>query len=283
MDSALSSEENLIEDIYGKRDVESHKYDFGHLLVVGGSKVYSGSPALNSLAAYRSGVDLVTTASPERAADIIASFSPSLITYPLKGSFLGQKHLGALKKLKEKATAVVIGGGIGRKADTLETVIDFLESLEIPAVVDADAIHAVSNNKEVIKENFVLTPHTREFKVLTGEKAAENSDERGEKVKKFSRRLGCVILLKGNTDVISDGKEISKNEIGSPYLTTGGTGDTLAGIIGSLLARGVEPFEAARASAFINSRAGNLAEEKGEGLIPDDLIEKIPQVIKKHS
>lgn len=257
------------------RSSKAHKYDFGHLLVIGGSRLYSGSPALNSLAAYRSGVDLVTTVAPKRAADIIASFSPSLITYPLDNDNFKRAHLEEVENLKERADAVVIGGGMGRDYEVREAIGKFLRDLEIPVVIDADAIHAVSEKKEVIKKNFVLTPHSQEFEVLTGEEGKKNQ------VKKSAKELGCVILRKGNPDVISDGEEVVENDTGNQYLTVGGTGDTLAGIGGSLLAQGIDPLKAAWGAAWINGKAGEIAgEEKKIGLMPDDLLDKIPEAIK---
>lgn len=257
------------------RSKDSHKYDFGHLLVVGGSSLYSGSPAFNTLAAYRSGVDLVTTAAPLRAADLSASFSPSIISYPLEGDYLNKSHVHELEGVMEKVDAAVIGGGLGREEETEEAVIRFLEEFKNPVVIDADAIHAVAENKEVLKGRHVITPHAREFEVLTGAEATE------ENVIKYAKELGCVILLKGNTDIISDGEKVLKNDTGNEYMTVGGTGDSLAGVVGSLLAQGFGPMEAAHGGAWINGRAGEIAaEDNGAGLITDDIIEKIPEVLK---
>lgn len=134
---------SLLRKIYGRRDSWSKKYDFGNLLVVGGSRKYSGSPALNSLAALKSGVDLVTVAAPERAANIIASFSPNIIAYPLDGQFLSTRHMNELVELARGKTAVVIGGGLMTRKETSEAVVKFLEKITVPAVIDADAIRAV--------------------------------------------------------------------------------------------------------------------------------------------
>lgn len=271
--------EDLIHQIYGKRNQDCHKYDFGHLLVVGGSKLYSGSPAFNSLAAYRAGADLVTTASPRRAADIVATFSPSLITYPLEGDILKDAHIKELNGLKEKATAVAIGGGLGRDKETLKATVEFLGKLDLPVVIDADAIHAVADSEDVLGEGCVVTPHRKEFEVLTGRKASDGISERKEQAKSSAQELGCVVLLKGNVDIISDGDSVVENETGTPYMTVGGTGDTLVGIAGALLARGLDPLKAAHVSAFINGRAG---EESGkeEGMMPEDILEEISGVIE---
>jgi NAD(P)H-hydrate epimerase len=157
-----------------------------------------------------------------------------------------------------------------------------LEKIKVPCVIDADAIHAISLNKKFLKrKNFVVTPHTYEFYVLSGIKVGKDLKERIRAVKEVASELKTTILLKGHIDVISDGKKIAINRTGSPYMTKGGLGDTLAGICGALLARKANCFEAACAAAYINGKAGELAAKKyKEGLIASDLIEEIPRVIK---
>ena len=281
---------NILKKIYKVRPPESKKYDFGLLIVIGGSEFYSGSPALSAMAAFRAGVDMVRIIAPKRAADIIASFSPDLAAYPLEGKWLGKKHLATLIEMTEGAkevahgkTAVVIGGGVGRSEETQNVILEYLEKVSVPVVIDADAIHAVSKKPEIILgKPFLITPHTYEFFVLTGREVYKLPEE--EKIRAVlegAARLKTTILLKGRTDIISDGKEVALNKTGGPFLTVGGTGDTLAGICGALLARGVNAFESAQAAAFINGLAGEIAFKKlGEGLVATDLINSIPEVIK---
>ena len=274
-------DKSLIKKIFKPREKWSHKGDFGSLLVIGGSKRYSGSPTFNALAAYRSGVDLVTIAAPRRAADIIASFSPDLITYPLEGDYLNESHLDDIFLLAQNSDAVAIGGGLERNEETLTTVKKILKGLTLPCVIDADAIHAVAAEKKLLRDNFILTPHSNEFYVLTGIKPVTDIKKRTDMVKKEAPKLGCIILLKGYVDIISDGKQVAINKTGNPFLTVGGTGDTLTGICGALLARKVNPFEAACAACYINGSAGDLAAKKfGEGLMASDLINEIPNVLK---
>lgn len=286
----LKITKDILKKVYPQRTQEVHKYDFGLLLVIGGGQFYSGSPALAALAAFRSGVDMVQILAPRRAADIIASFSPNLAAYPLKGTWLDKEDLATLISMTEGAkrvapdkVAVVIGGGLGRSEETKETVKAYLRQTKIQAVIDADGIHAVAKNPEVLKgRNFLLTPHAFEFLAVTGKDVKGLPfEEKAKVVQEEAGKLGCTILLKGKQDIISDGKEVAVNETGSLYLTVGGTGDTLAGICGSLLAQGVAPFLAAGAGAFINGRAGEIAAKKfGPGLLATDLIEAIPEVIK---
>jgi NAD(P)H-hydrate epimerase len=273
---------SILKKIYKKRKSWAHKYDFGHLLVIGGSKHYSGSPAFNALAALRAGVDLVTIVAPERAANIIASFKPDLIAYPLKGDYINKKHLSKLLEFTKNKTAVVIGGGMCRRKETFETITTYLKKIKIPCVVDADAIHAIARNKNVVRgKNLVLTPHSYEFYVLSGIEVSTNLDERIRTVKEVANKFKTTILLKGHVDIISDGNKVAVNKTGCPYMTAGGMGDTLAGICGALLARGISCFDAACAAAYINGKAGELAAKKyGESTIASDLIEEISSIIK---
>ncbi|PIV45703.1 MAG: NAD(P)H-hydrate dehydratase [Candidatus Nealsonbacteria bacterium CG02_land_8_20_14_3_00_34_20] len=280
---------DILKDVYKPRPAEAHKYDYGLLLVIGGSEFYSGSPALNALAAFRAGVDMVQIIAPWRAANIIAAFSPNLAAYPLTGSWLTKKDVPLLVSMLKSAqavargrAAVVIGGGLGRSEETQEAVLEFLAQVSLPIVIDADAIYAASRNPKIFKgKNFLFTPHSYEFFVLTGKNVLSREEEKIKQVQKEASLLQTTILLKGKTDIISDGKEVALNTTGSPYLTVGGTGDTLAGICGALMARGISPFIAAQAGAFINGKAGETAAlSKTEGTLATDLIEAIPEVIK---
>lgn len=279
----------ILKDIYKPRPKNSRKYDYGLLTVIGGSQFYSGSPALAALAAFKAGVDMVRIIAPKRAADIIASFCPDLAAYPLEGNWLTKEHLPLLLTMIEGAksaahgkTALVVGGGIGRSEEIQEAILQLLSQINVPAVIDADAIYAVAKNIQILSgKPFLITPHSYEFFVLTGREVSGKSDEEKIKItKEESERLKTTILLKGQTDIISDGKEVAINRSGSPYMTKGGMGDTLAGIAGALLARGVNAFEAGQASAFINGKAGELAIKKlGESVMATDLINEIPNVL----
>ncbi len=287
----LEVTKSILKNIYKKRPADVKKYDYGLLLVIGGSEFYSGSPAFSALAAFKAGVDMVKIIAPKRAANIIASFTPDLAAYPLEGIRLNKEHLSILISMTESAkavargkTAVVIGGGTGRSEETQDTILEYLSQVSLPIVIDADGIHALSKNPKIISQKpFLITPHSYEFFVLTGKDISKFSDEEKIKiVQEQAERLKTTILLKGKIDIISNGQETALSKIGSPLLTVGGTGDTLAGIAGALMSRGISPFEAGQAAAFINSSAGRLAAEKlGESLMATDLIEAIPEVLFK--
>jgi len=283
---------DILKKIYKERKEPVKKYDFGLLLVIGGSEFYSGSPALAALAAFRAGTDMVRIVAPKRSADIIASFKPDLAAYPLQGEHLTKKHVSTLLSMTESAkavssgkTAVVIGGGVGRNEETQSAILEYLSRVSVPVIVDADAIHAVSKNPGIISgKNFVFTPHTYEFFILTGKEIYKLSDtDKVKVIEEQAARLKVTMLIKGKVDIISNGDQTAISEGGSIYMTKGGMGDTLAGICGGLLARGTDAFEAACAASYINKKAGEIAVSKlKESVMASDLIESIPEVINNY-
>ena len=268
----------ILKSVYRKRPLWSHKGDYGRLLVIGGSNLYTGAPFLVGLAALRSGCDLVTIAAPERAVNIsVKNFN--LIKYPLTGEYLIPKHLNQIDKFTKRCNAVVIGNGLGREDKTVKAILEFLGKNKLPVVIDADAIYAISKKRKLAKKA-ILTPHEGEFKIITGKSVSKNLKERVSAVKKEAKKLNCVILLKGHVDVISNGERTCISNSGNPFMTKGGTGDVLAGICGSLLAQGIASFDAACAAAYISGVAGTLtAKEKKQSLLATDVIEKIPKAI----
>jgi NAD(P)H-hydrate epimerase len=152
-------------------------------------------------------------------------------------------------------------------------------------VIDADAVRALSANPKLLHgKQTIITPHSNEFKELTGVELSTKVEERAKHVKEWAHKLGTTIILKGHVDIISDGKSVAMNKTGNPNMTKGGFGDMLTGVCGALIARRknkVDLYEAACAAAYINGKAGDLAaKEKGIGLLPTDAIEKIPEVIQ---
>ena len=266
------------------RQPTAHKGDFGRLLIIGGSETYTGAPALVALAALRAGVDLALITAPEGAAYTISSMSPNLITIKLEGEHLNLNNLAVIRAQLESATAVVVGPGLGLHKETKTTVkriLDETEALGKPVVLDADGLKAFAECKRKLKTSIVLTPHAGEYRILTRREPPSDLIRRAEEVKRTASKLGAVILLKGNVDVISDGKRTKLNVTGNPGMTVGGTGDVLSGIIGALVAQGSDPFEAAVAGAFINGACGDFAvQEKGYHITATDLIRWIPKVME---
>ena len=187
--------------------------------------------------------------------------------------------------MKKNPKIIVIGGGTGRSQETQEVILDFLLQVSMPVIIDAGAIYAIAKKPEILADKpWLVTPHSYEFFILTGKKIGDLSlEEKVKLVEQEAKRLKTTILLKGKTDIISDGTKTTLNETGSPYMTKGGTGDTLSGICGGLMARGTGTFDAAQAAAYINGKAGEIAAlSKKESLFATDLIEAIPGVISRN-
>ena len=275
---------SILAKVYPRREPWVHKGRFGRLLLVCGSERLTGSACFAGMAAYRAGTDLVYIVAPQRAADVAANYSPVLMTRPLTGARLEEKHeQDVLETISEvKATAVVIGPGLWREEETMKTITNLVQHIRLPMVIDADAIRAIGRLREPIRlKNAVFTPHANEFKELTGKTVTDRLDERTRTVEEAARRLGSVILLKGHIDIISDGTRTALNRTGTPFMTKGGLGDTLTGICGAYLARGVDGFTAACAAAYVNGKAGEIASKKyRESLLPTDLIDHIHEAIR---
>ncbi len=273
-----------VKKVVKDRPLESHKGDFGRLLIIGGSETYVGAPALAALAALRTGLDLVYVASPEKTAYAISAISPNLITLKLRGDHLAINNLDQLKTLLERCTAIILGPGLGLHKDTIEAVseiLNILNSLRKTVLLDADAIKILGMKRQKIDFPAVITPHFGEFEALSGRKPSIDLKSRTNDVKNLAKKLGGVIVLKGNVDIVSDGNDLRINFTGNPSMTVGGTGDVLSGIIGCLLAQGIDCFNSSVAGVFINGAAGDFAlKEKGFHLVPTDLIEQISRVMR---
>ncbi len=272
-----------------KRRRGAHKGDYGRLLVVGGGLRYVGAPALVGLAALRSGVDLAIIAAPEKAAWTINSFSPDLITIKLPCRDLEPPALSELRNEFKLSTAVVVGPGLGTLAKTRDAIIEIARTLKeaqpnMPALFDADGLKALASERDLLQGmRWVLTPHAREFELLTGVDLPADINGRAQQVKAAAKQFGCTVLLKAWVDIIaSPAGKVKLNYTGNPGMTVGGTGDVLAGIVGTFLAQGVKPFKAAVSGAWVCGRAGDLClREKSNEFLASDLLEKLPEVFKE--
>jgi hydroxyethylthiazole kinase-like uncharacterized protein yjeF len=258
-----------------KRGGDEHKGDFGRLLVVGGSKEFSGTPALVGRAALRTGVDLAVILAPIYAARKM-QLDPDLIVRPLKSeSYLKTEDVDEI--LKMNFDSVIIGNGLGTEDETRYALKKLIRKIDKPVILDADALKLIKIKQ--VRKNFILTPHGGEFEKLFGE-YGENAEERVKTVEKFAKKTKSVILLKGLTDVISSGEKTRLNLTGNAGMTVGGTGDMLAGIVGALSCR-TDGFTAACAGAFLSGLAGDIAlKELSYSLTATDCIERIPKAIK---
>ena len=264
------------------RDEKSHKGENGKVLIIGGSREYSGAPALAALSSLAGGVDLAVVACPQQLSQVIRSYSPDLIVHGVSDDFINPKDTDELIKLSENFDAVVLGCGIGREEETSLAVNDLAVEIEKPLVMDADALKLVGPGvlPRRIHET-VITPHTGEFKEFSGLGVPSDLQSRINVVKEVSRESETTVILKGAVDIIARNDNLKLNRTGNPGMTVGGTGDCLAGLIGALLAQGHDGFEAAFLGAYINGKAGDMAkEEYGYNFTASDLLRFIPAAFK---
>jgi ADP-dependent NAD(P)H-hydrate dehydratase / NAD(P)H-hydrate epimerase len=257
-------------------DVSHKGHSGGKVLVIGGGGPYAGPPALSGLAALRTGADLVHVAAPRRVAGIIAALSPDLVVWPLSdGDVLVEEDVARLKPLIEANEVVVVGMGVEispRTAAAIRKIVPLCKKV----VMDAGALMPDYPLKGIV------TPHHNEFKRISGMAPTDDPEENAAMAKAFSAKMGLVTIVKGPTDVISDGSRVAFSRSGNPGMTVTGTGDVLAGIVGSLYCRN-PAFEAACCGAFLNGLAGTMAfEEKGFGMLASEVAEMIPYALKKH-
>lgn len=279
---------SIVRKVFPEKDPWSHKGDYGKLLIIAGSEIFTGAPVLIGFAALRTGVDTVHFAGPRRSMDVVASAYPTFINLPLEGGYIEKHHLEEILEFAKnmRVNALAIGPGLWRSEKTRRAVLHVIDGFDIPMVIDADAVRALSADQKLLHgKEAIITPHSDEFRELTGVELNTKIEDRAHAVKIWAKKLGATIILKGHIDVISDGKSVAINKTGNVHMTKGGFGDTLTGVCGALISRRknkLDSFDAACAAAYINGKAGDLAaKEKHEGLMPMDAIEKIPEVIKE--
>jgi NAD(P)H-hydrate epimerase len=270
------------------RTRETSKRDYGRVVIVGGSAGMAGAPALAAMAALRSGAGLVELLVPEPIAAIAAGFDPCVMTRGLAADAAGgfaATAAGDIAARLAQADAAVIGPGIGRTDGVRDLVRRLWRETPIPAVFDADALWAVAGSgAEFLRDHAsprLLTPHAGEMLRLLGrDPGGPEADDRGfleRSAAAMAVAIDAVIVLKGPGTLVVDPERQSRNETGNPGMATAGTGDVLAGVIGGLLAQGVQPFAAARLAAWVHGRAGDAAAaDLGEvSMTARDLLERL--------
>ena len=265
------------------RKADSHKGDYGKLLLLCGSRGYTGAAALAAMGALRSGAGLVYLAVPESIYAIEACKLTEAIVLPLpdEGGTIAMSALPEIRRLLPKMDAVLIGCGLGQSEGTRAVLETVLREFSGPVVVDADGINLLAKHMDILRERHaptILTPHAGEFVRIGG----DNKADRVSETLRFAMKYGCILLLKGHETVISDGKETYVNQTGNPGMAVGGSGDVLSGIIVSLLGQGIEPLKAAACGVWLHGKAGDIcAEEIGQyGMLPTDLVEVLPRLLK---
>ena len=273
---------SIVKKFIPARKAKSRKGDNGVVLVVGGSYVYHGAPILSSIAALRSGTDLVYTCVPKINVAATRSVSPNLIVIPLVDQKLTRgavnKLIGALPHNLDSAT-IGMGLAIQEKNALLHLVKSLLDR-DVRLSLDASAL--IPEVLPLLKnKNVVVTPHAGEFKRLFGEPPSNSKKERVKLVEKYAKQFGITVLLKGATDVISNGSTTYLYEKKIPAMTVGGTGDVLSGLVAGLLSKNRNTLEAAAAATFINGLAGKIVQKKlGLHMTSMDLLDEIHVAMK---
>lgn len=265
------------------RNPDTHKGDYGKILLICGSKNFTGAAALSALGALRSGAGVVYLAVPESiyAIEAVKLLEPVVMAFSDENGMFSENAVPGIISLLPKMDAVLIGPGIGISDGSLTVVESVLKHASCPVVVDADGINSISKHKHILRDRIaptILTPHDGEFRRLGG----IISENRAESASLLAQDLGCIVLLKGHRTVITDGIRCYVNHTGNAGMATGGSGDVLAGIIVSLLGQGLEPLKAAACGAWLHGRAGDLcAEEIGQyGMLPQDMVNVLPRLLR---
>lgn len=270
-------------DLLPDRDPWGHKGSFGKLLLLCGSRGFTGAAYLAAMGALRAGAGLVFLGVPESiyAIEAVKLNEPVVFPLPEAEGKLSDLAIPEILKRLANVDAVLIGCGLGISAGTFAVVKAMLENAQCPVVLDADGINVLSGHMDILrgrKKCTILTPHDGEFLRAGG----ILGEDRMASAAEFAREQGCLLLLKGHRTCITDGKTGYINRTGNPGMAVGGSGDVLAGILTGLLGQGIAPLEAAACAAWLHGAAGDLcAETLGQyGMLPTDMLNTLPRLLK---
>ena len=270
-------------NILPDRNPIAHKGDFGKILLLCGSKGYTGAAALAALGALRSGAGLVYLGVPESIYFIesVKLTEPVVFPLPDEGGKLSADALQEISAMLPKMDAVLIGPGLGISDGTFQILQYILDEAKCPVVLDADGISLISTHKDLLRGRTsatILTPHEGEFQRLMGTPCHDRTLD----AMHAAMDLNVIMVLKGHETVITDGTVCYINSSGNPGMAVGGCGDVLAGMITSLVGQGIAPLQAAACGAWLHGAAGDIcAETIGQyGMLPSDMLEVLPRLLK---
>ena len=273
----------LVLSLLPDRNPWGHKGNFGKLLLLCGSRGYTGAAFFAAMGALRAGAGLVFLGVPESIYGIEAVKLNEPVIFPLPdaGGRLSADAVPEILTRFPQMDAVLVGPGLGQSEGTLAVVRAVLENAQCPVVVDADGINVLSAHRDLLrgrKSPTILTPHDGEFARLGG----VIGEDRMAAAAALAEDMGCVVLLKGHETCITDGVNGYINPTGNPGMAVGGSGDVLAGVITALLGAGLPPLEAAACGAWLHGAAGDrCAAELGQyGMLPTDMLSALPRLMK---
>jgi len=274
------------------RKADSHKGDYGHLLVIAGSNRFSGAAILSGTAALRSGAGMVTLGIPASINNaVIRRKIPELMTLPLPDAGKGTLIPGAfalIKKFSAACNVLVIGPGLECTPGTRVLVRKLAREIKLPKVLDADGLNAFAGSPELLRQaaqaGLVITPHPGEMARLLGLTVPQVQTQRKKIAVDFARKYGLTVVLKGHHTLVAgpDGRSYI-NHTGNPGMATAGSGDVLSGMLAAFLCQRLDCFTAAKFAVYLHGLAGDMAarEKTKISLIAGDIIDKIPQAIKR--
>lgn len=266
-----------------ERDAWAHKGSFGRILLLCGSRGYTGAAALAAMGALRVGAGLVYLGVPEciYAIEAVKLTEPIVLPLACEGDTLSAAAQSEILRLLPKMDAVLAGPGLGQSEGTLAAVRCVLENTAAPVVLDADGINLLAAHMDILRGRTgttILTPHDGEFLRF----GCALTADRAQCASALAERLGAIVVLKGHETIITDAKACCRNRTGNPGMAVGGSGDVLAGMIAGLLGQGIEPFAAASCAVWLHGAAGDLcAEALGQyAMLPTDLLGFLPRLLK---
>lgn len=269
-----------------KRRPDSHKGDFGRLITVCGSVNMPGALVMSACAALRCGVGLLTVCTPKYYVPHFAARFPEAVFLPLDTSESGtytEESADKIISAARKATAVLIGCGLGASEDSRRLTEKLLTSINCPIILDADGINCIAGRIDIIRQTkleIILTPHPAEMARLCGVSAAEIQSDRLGYARKFAKKYGCTVILKGAGTIIARPDCAFVSLTGNPGMSKGGSGDVLSGIVSSLVAQGI-PSEA---GVYIHGKAGDKAAKRHseQSMLPTDIIDELGGIFKEY-
>jgi NAD(P)H-hydrate epimerase len=271
------------------RPADSNKGSFGRVLIVAGSRGMSGAAILCGSACLRGGAGLVKVTVPQEILPIVAGANPCYLTAPLPQDEHGRLAAGAASEvvaLARPQDILAVGPGLGTGPAITELVSTLVSQVQIPLVLDADALNALRPAADILARRagpLILTPHPGEFARLLATDVPTVLADRANLAIRFAAAHGLVLVLKGHGTIVTDGRRLYVNTTGNPGLATGGTGDVLTGLIAALLGQGLDAFAAAQLGVYLHGRAADLArDDLGEvSLIATDLLLYLPRVLRR--
>lgn len=271
------------------RKKQTHKGNYGHVLIVAGSRCYTGAAHLCSRAAMRAGAGYVTLAFPETLQGVIGPGVREVVTLPLRSTTqqsICERALSQIAPVLKKADCLLVGCGMSRHRSTQAFIRSLIRRVSGPLVVDADGLNALAGHLDIcngLRHPVILTPHPGEMERLCGRRIDDAAVSRKKVAKDFALRYNITLILKGHrTLVCSSLGRFYENVTGNPGLATAGSGDVLSGIVAAFLGQGMEPFKAACRAVYIHGLAADLAvkDKTQPGMIASDIIDYLPKAFK---